>query len=421
MKNKIIQILFLLIVSSVISHGQPLENKNYDTKIKTIQCHKEGWPLSYPIISLRSEEIIHLSFDDLSGDIRNFNYSIIHCNENWEPSHILESEYVSGINQVSILNYQYSFNTSIDYVHYNVSIPNEDIQLNYSGNYIIKVYEDFNVDNPVLMQRFMVVNPLVNIFPQVKYTMNSSLREAKQEINFTIKHPNLTILNPLDEVKVNIYQNQRSDNAITQIKPQYLKAGELVYNYNRKTLFDGGNEFRWLDVRSIRFHSDKIKQISFHDPYYHVELYPDRPVQSSNYYFKNDFNGKYVIDIQEQRDPEIEADYVIVHFSFPREDPFIGGEVHLLGGLTNWDLSEKSRMHYNVNFKQYEIALLLKQGFYNYQLAYKPGGSKKANTQLFEGSYGQTENDYLILVYYRGISDQYDQLIGATVVNSLNP
>jgi hypothetical protein len=421
MLNKVVQILFLLIASNAMAFSQPIENKNYDSQIKTVQCHKDGWPLSYPIITLGGEEKIHLSFDDLSGDIRNFNYSIIHCNESWEPSHIIESEYVSGMNQVSILDYQYSFNTSIDYVHYNVRIPNEDIQLNYSGNYIIEVYEDYNRDSPVLTRRFMVVNPIVSIFPQVKYTMSSSLREAKQEINFTIKHPNLTILNPLDEVKVSIYQNQRSDNAITRIKPQYIRSGELVYNYNRETLFDGGNEFRWLDLRSIRFQSDKIKNITFHDPYYHVELFPDYPVKNPNYYFKNDFNGKYVIDIQEQRDPEIEADYVIVHFSLPREEPFAGGEVHLIGGLTDWSFSEKSRLHYNTNFKQYETSLLLKQGFYNYQLAYKPSGSITANTQLFERSFGQTENDYLILVYYRSISDHYDQLIGATVVNSLNP
>ncbi|TLX76133.1 DUF5103 domain-containing protein [Labilibacter sediminis] len=421
MINKIYRVLFLMILTSQISFAQPLTNQIFNNQIKTVRCHKFGWELSYPLINMGSNDKIILSFDDLSADTKNYYYSIIHCNENWEPSQLMEQEYIVGTNQNPILDYQYSFNTSIDYVHYKLLIPNKDVQLSASGNYIIKVYEDFDDSNPVFTRRFMLVEQHVNIHPQVKFAMNAELRKANQEIDFNITYPNFPMSNPLQEVKVKIYQNQRTDNAISDLAPQFIRNNELVYNYNRETMFEGGNEFRWLDIRSIRFQSDKIKNITFHDPYSHIELFPDIITRDASYFFKNDFNGRYIIEVQEQRDHEIESEYVFVHFSLPVKEPYVGGDVHLLGGLTDWKLNKRSKMKYNYNFKQYEISLLLKQGFYNYQFAFKPNNSDKASVSMFEGSHGQTENDYLILVYYRGIGDYADRLIGAKSFNSLKP
>lgn len=421
MINKKYLTLFSWIMLTPFSFAQPLSNHVYTTKIKTVQCHKQGWTLSYPLINMGNQEKLVLSFDDLNSDTKNYSYSIIHCDENWEPSQLMETEYITGINQNPILDYEYSFNTSIDYVHYKLTIPNEDLQLKISGNYMIKVYEDFDENNPVLTRRFMVAEQHVGIIPQVKFAMNAELRKAKQEIDLTITHPDFPISNPLQEVKVNIYQNQREDNAILHLAPQFIHTGKLIYNYNRETLFEGGNEFRWLDLRSIRFQNDKIKDISFHEPYSHVELRPEANYREASYFFKNDFNGRYIIEVQEQRDPEIEAEYVFVHFSVPYKEPLVGGDVHILGGLTDWKLDKTSKLNYNFNFKQYEISLLLKQGVYYYQFAFKPNHSDEASVYMFEGSNSQTENDYLILVYYRGIGDSYDRLIGAKTFNSVKP
>ncbi|WP_075591124.1 type IX secretion system plug protein [Labilibacter marinus] len=400
------------------SQSQVIENKSHHRSIKTIQCHKKNWPLSYPIINFGEQ--LQLSFDDLNGEIQDYYYTIIHCDENWEQSQLMETEYVSGINEVPLLNYQYSFNTSIDYVHYQVNFPNQDIQLRVSGNYIIKIYADGDMDNTILTQRFMLTEQKVRIFPKVKYTMNSDIRDAQQEVSINIKHPNFETSNPVEEVRVHIIQNGRLDNAIIGLKPMFVRNYELDYNYNRETLFEGGNEYRWLDIRSIRFQSSTIKDITFHDPYSHVELFPDEIYAGKSYFFNNDFNGRYVIEVQESNDDLREAEYVYVHFSLPREEPLVGGDVHLLGGLTNWHLDQSSIMKYNFNFKQYEASLLLKQGFYNYQYAFKPNGTDKASVSMFEGSHSKTENDYLILVYYRGTGDYFDRLIGVSQVNSVS-
>lgn len=282
---------FALFISVLGMSAQTLTNKIYQHKIKTVQCHKYGWALSYPIIGLNGDHQIILSFDDLDVETKDFYYTLIHCNENWEPSQLMDTEYVNGFNENPILDYAYSFNTSVEYVHYSVILPNDNIDILLSGNYIIKVYADGNPENVVLTQRFMVTEQAVKVSPTVKYTMNANLRKAQQEIALVIEHSNFDLVNPMEEVKVHIFQNGRTDNAITNLQPQFIKHNELDYNYNREIMFEGGNEFRWLDIRSLRFQSTKVREVSYHEPYTHVDLFPDQSIAGKSYYFNNDFNA----------------------------------------------------------------------------------------------------------------------------------
>ena len=108
------------------------ENYIYKDNIKTAILHKEGWQLSSPVIELNSNEKIKLSFDDLDADSKNYYYTIIHCNANWEPSDIRDSEYIEGFIENQITDYKFSFNTMQNYTHYNLIIPNEDLNIRNS-------------------------------------------------------------------------------------------------------------------------------------------------------------------------------------------------------------------------------------------------------------------------------------------------
>lgn len=389
------------------------------SNIHTVQLHKTGWNMSYPIINLNSQEQLTLSFDDFAYDTRNYQYSIIHCNSNWEESDLMQTEYIQGFMPNPVLNYEYSFNTTFDYIHYSLNFPNDDIQLKISGNYIIKIYESGNEEHPVLTRPFYVTESLVNIVPRIKYAANNAIRESMQEINFKILHPNFSINNPRDDIRVIIQQNGRWDNRNTELKPLFIREDELAYEYSREPLFDGGNEYRWLDIRSTRFAPEHVEEITFHDPHFHISLFADRNLGDRSYFYREDFNGKYYIDVRENRDPKIEGDYVYVHFKLPVEDPLANGDVYVSGGLSDWQLSDKNKMTYNYQTRMYELTLLLKQGFYNYQYLFYKNSKPHAEAGRFEGNYGQAENDYIIYVYYKNISDNYERLIGVNISNSL--
>ncbi len=389
------------------------------TAIHTVQLHKTGWNQSMPIIHLNSQEELTLSFDEFAYDTKNYQYSIIHCNANWEESDLMQTEYVQGFMPNPVLDYQYSFNTTFDYIHYSLTFPNEDIQLKLSGNYIIKVFELGEEDKPILTRPFFVSESEVTIVPQIKYTASSSLRSSMQEVHFSILHPKFRIDNPMEQIKVVLQQNGRWDNRMNDLKPLFVRDSELVYEHNREILFDGGNEYRWLDLRSTRFAAEYVEEISFHDPHYHFTLFPDRNLGDRSYFYREDFNGKYYIDVRENRDPEIEGDYVYVHFKLPIEKPFLNSKIYISGGLTDWQMNTKNQMQYNAQTEMYECSLLLKQGFYNYQYLVQQEGKPHADVSYFEGNYGQAENDYIIYVYYRNFSDNYDRLVGVNVANSL--
>ena len=63
--------------------------------------------------------------------------------------------------------------------------------------------------------------------------------------------------------------------------------------------------------------------------------------------------------------------------------------------------------------------LLLKQGWYNYEYVVIPSGAA-AEGFPFEGSHWETENDYLVLTYFRDPSARYDRLTGIILANTRN-
>ncbi len=77
-------------------------------------------------------------------------------------------------------------------------------------------------------------------------------------------------------------------------------------------------------------------------------------------------------------------------------------------------------MVFNKKTGMYEKALLIKQGFTNYQyvLANKAGKIDQANA--IDGNFYQTLNDYQALVYYRGVNERYDRVIGKGMASSEN-
>ena len=87
------------------------KNKIFYNNIKTFICHKAEDEMSIPIINLKTNNKLIISFDDLDGDIKDYYYSIIHCDFNWYKSDLRKSEYISGFFKNPIINFESSFNT----------------------------------------------------------------------------------------------------------------------------------------------------------------------------------------------------------------------------------------------------------------------------------------------------------------------
>lgn len=392
----------------------------YDKDIKTVLLHKKGWELSYPVIELNSNEKLQLYFDELSTDPSTYYYTIIHCSSSWEPSNLMETDYIEGFTESNIKDYSLSFNTTYDYIHYSLEFPNEDMSPKFSGNYILLVYKNYNKDEPVITRKFYVVEKRVEINAEVKRPKAGDLFDLGQEVDFKILYSGYPVRDPYSEIKVTLMKNYRSDNTINSLKPLFMSNDELDYSYDGKNSFLAGREFRYFNIKSTRYQSEFIDSTKFQNPYYHVYLSPLENRSVKPYYFVNDFNGMYYIDVQEGRDKHVDADYVYVHFKMPVDAPVIEGKVYLMGAFADWSFRTENEMVYNFNERIYELDLLLKQGFYNFMVAYLPQNGKEADLSVFEGNFYETENDYNIFVYHADFSLRYEKLIGYLKVNSLN-
>ncbi|MBP8790623.1 MAG: DUF5103 domain-containing protein, partial [Breznakibacter sp.] len=156
--------------------------------IRSVQVYKKGWPLSNPIIQLGSNDILVVSFDELALDVRNLYYSFEHCNADWQPSQLMEMDYLKGYNLFQVTDYQYAFNTTFYYIHYQVEIPSADVQLTKSGNFRIRFHDGPNHQNTILSVPFYVYEPLVSIVPRIKYTSSQDY-QMMQEVDFAVQYP----------------------------------------------------------------------------------------------------------------------------------------------------------------------------------------------------------------------------------------
>lgn len=415
-KHSFIIAFFTVFCANMMLGQEVFHTQIFKDNIKTLQVKTNGNPLSEPIIELNSNDVLTISFDEMSHEGHSFSYEIKHCNTDWTESNLSSAEFIQGFSRGYVDDYTLSVNTTFLYTNYQFSLPNNNVNFNVSGNYIVNIFEDNDRDNPVVSLRFYVVDPKVEIVPQVRGNTDSELYSSKQQVDFDILMRNYKIQDPHSELKVVVRQNGRMDNEVTDLKPTYYSSGKLSYMNNRDLIFEGGNEYHRIDFSSIYNYDERISEIKFVRPHYEVFVAENFIQSKLPYQTDFDVNGKFVINYQNGFDSDLEADYMYVHIFLPVEKQLENGAIYL-GGYWNYNqMNEASRMSYDSYNKLYYKTLLLKQGGYNYQFWYLPKQAEKALVKPIDGSYWQTQNEYAIYVYHRPWGGRYDQLIGVKIL-----
>ena len=412
-------LLFLWLCSIQFAQAQFVyDNKVYDTQIKTVQCYNSQKEQSLPVIDLKSAEQLLFSFDDLRGASRNYWYTVEHCTYDWKPSGLSILDYLEGAGEDRIINYAYSSKTLQKFTHYSLTLPNEQIKLKLSGNYLLKVYEDGDITRPVCSQRFYITDKLVNVSAEITPSTDVALRFTNQKINFTINHQ-ITIQNPYRDLKVLLLQNGNPLTAKLNIKPTYVKPGSLVYNELSGNDFSGGNEFRKFDFRSLRYKATHVQDV-FMDSINHVVLFPDQNRNAAKYTLESDDNGAFFIRNQDNRDNDTDSDYAQIQFAVNAGAGFnTSGDLYVVGRFNNFTLSEENKLIYDAAQKKFTISLYLKQGVYDYQYAWKERSTSRVNLKMYEGWFFETENNYQAFVYYRRPGSRWDELIGYQTLSTI--
>lgn len=388
--------------------------------IRTVQLYVDPIQLSDPVIPLIGTAQLRLEFDDLNGGNVNYYYTIIHCNFDWTKSELNEFDYLRGFREQDILNFEYSFTSDQSYTHYDVTFPNEHIGMTKSGNYILLVYAEHNPDIPLITRRFVVFSNKVEVITNVHPPFDARYTQTHQEIDFTIRYNGFSISNPITDIKVLLMQNFRWDNAIAHLKPLFMKPYQLDYTYDMDNAFPAGKEFRYFDTRSIRYRTDRVREIRFDKKQTEVVLFPDEPRADEPYLYHSDINGKFLPGIVEGFNQKAEPDYTWVYFFLPFDYPLRNTSLYIFGKLTDWKLSDEFMMHYNADYHVYEGRAYLKQGYYDYEYITAEKGTGSITNDLLEGDSYEAENTYQVLVYLRTFGSRYDEVIAYKVTDTFN-
>ncbi len=393
------------------------EDHVYKSGIRTVRLYPIGSEFKMPIIRLNGGERLQLEFDDLFEDYVDYSYRIVHCDANWTPSALMPAQYLSNFQDFILTQFEYSINTLIPYTNYRLTIPNEQVRLTKSGNYLLVIYANGDKEDLVLSRRFMLYEDFISVGGVIERSSVVDNYDTHQEVDFTLSHPNYTIQNPFRDLQVVVMQNQRYDNAIKNLKPRFVQNNQLNYNYDRENNFAGINEFRFFDIKNLLTLTQNVRRIN-RDSVFTVFMKNDEPKTIERYTVWDDLNGQYVIRRLDATNSNTEADYAYVDFLLQYPIPNEEGDIYLFGKFTDWKLLPEYKLQYDYVRNAYRTKVLLKQGYYNYVYALSKDGSFSADLSLMEGDHWETENDYQILIYNREVGIRYDRLVGFGTLSS---
>ena len=409
MKRGTLIFVLLYIVLSVNASVRKFVTGALSEQVKTLRVGVVDDLFAPPVIELEGDKLIEISFDMLEPEPHTYTYTITHCNADWTPSQLVQSEYMRGFQNRIIDDYSVSFNTAMNYVNYRLTFPNEDVYLSVSGNYVVQVFPE-NSDKPVLNACFSVVEPQSPISMQVTSQTDKGMNNFYQQVNFTVGYGN-EVKTPMQDLKVYVQQNNRIDNEAQLVKPLLVQNNKLIFGHNPDLIFDAGNEYRSFEMITHQYNGLNIESVKFYAPYYHTTLRPDLIRSQRSYSFMEDINGRFVVRTLSGTDYSYEADYQIVHFYLPCEKP-LTEKVYILSEAFNNLLDERSQMDYSAQDQGYTKTVLLKEGYYNYLYVTKKEDQSSGSTAAIEGNFFQTENEYRVMVYFRPMGGRYDRLIG---------
>lgn len=387
----------------------------FDRRFRTLKTEVEDNFMSPPVIRLGTNDRILVKFDEIGEDNSYLEYRLIHCDADWQPSRLIESEYLEGFNSVRIEDYAYSTATFVHYVNYLIAFPNEELQIKHSGNYLLQVYDPERPEETLLQTRFQVTENRARIEGNVTSRTNMGHNTYWQQLAFEIDCQGIGEFNPYQDIIVYVTQNDREATKRRIMTPLRVSGDKIIYEHLNDLVFGASNEYRRFESVSNSFPGMRVDSLRYMGSNYHVWLKVDEPRQSASYSYDQTQHGRFLVREYNSTDSDIGADYITVHFLL--ECPELPAyDIYLDGEFTHDRMDKENQLTYDHRVGGYVAEVPLKQGAYNYQYVTRSRQTGEISTSTIEGDKYETLNEYGIAVYFRPPGARADRLISYRIL-----
>ena len=410
--------LLLLLLACCPLLGQA-KHRILSPNVKTLQVVVNQEWTSMPVMTLNSDDMLNVAFDELSHNYHRFVAHLEHCEADWSVSEeLFESDWLQGFNNLIIDDYENSMNTTVLYTHYRFQIPNDECQLRMSGNYRLRILDDDNDQEEVLTIEFRVVEPLVNVGLGITTNTDIGLNSSYQQVAMSVNYNTLRVTNQDEQIQTFVLQNGREDNMKQNVRPNYNTATGLTWEHNRGLIFEAGNEYRKFEVLDPSHPTMGLGYVTWDEEQGRFHAFPFFAEPRRSYIYDQDANGAFLIRNSDNVEIDYTSDYVLVHYKLKPQRRYPDARI-LIDGRWTIEPQDNYVMEWDEEDQSYNAVVLQKLGYYNYQLLM---ADFDGTTHLLpeEGSFYQTENSYTALVYYKGTGERSWRLVGVAEANYKN-
>lgn len=379
-----------------------------DLKTVTLYAYTRGNKpeeryLNPPVAHLQNtaQQII-LEFDDIRARFSQYKVRILHCEADWSRSRLLDMEYLSGINEFFINDFNVSQNTKVPYYHYRFVVPKPTI----SGNFILQLFEN---EELVIQRKFWVYENLVSVEASAQPARDPEFWKTHQQLDLKIDLANYRIGIPHRELKIFLRFNQ---NQWKEVKnTDMVNSGRNTFTlqqFNSDYLFPAGNEFRYLDISSNFSRGQNVKEVIRSRPD-DVFVTPQLKRSGTNFVDAYDNDGGFIIFNRDGGDADISSDYMNVFFRLAPGTYSDNTEPVLYGKLTDWQYLP---MEPDPESGLLQHSMLLKNGVYDFAFGLRNRDTGEVDRSYFEGNFQQAGNTYEVFVYHAVPGKRHISLIG---------
>lgn len=405
----------LAVFAASASASVDTSTRIFSPAFKTLKIFNPDNFMSPPVMRLSTSDRLVVTFDEIAEDNSYLQYRLLHCNADWQPSQLVESEYLDTFNIFDIEDYALASGTYVHYVNYRILLPAPGAEPMVSGNYLLQVFDRDEPEATLLQARFQVEEGAVRIDAGASSRTDRGLNTTFQQLSIVVDHGETRINNPYSDLQVEVLRNGEPDTRRIVRSPLRVAGSRIVYEHRPELVFDASNEYRRFETVRADYPGMGVDSTRYVGPGYHAWLTPDRSRHSGGYSYDVTQNGRFKIDEYNSSDPDLGADYIVTHFTLSMPE-IADADVYVDGEFTHHRRDRAYRMEYDRDRRCYTLSLPLKQGSYNYQYVSLPRGASAASPSPIEGDRYETRNEYDICVWLRQPGARYDRLLGTAQV-----